>query len=189
MLAYCTPRNVWRGYSLRQRSRAATFRLMSFLASPDACARPREFALTTSAFTYTPEMDGPAAWLRLGIAVVISTIGGVGTWSAVVVLPAVQNEFGTARADASLPYSMLMISFGLSRVLMGRLADRFGVEWSVGLGAVLLGTGYIAAAAAPTLFTFTLAHALLIAVGSSATFAPLIADISHWFSRRRGVAV
>jgi MFS family permease len=30
---------------------------------------------------------------------------------------------------------------------------------------------------------------LVIGFGSSATFAPLIADISHWFDRRRGIAV
>lgn len=34
-----------------------------------------------------------------------------------------------------------------------------------------------------------LAHGLLIGVGCSATFGPLMADISHWFLRRRGIAV
>jgi MFS family permease len=146
-------------------------------------------ALTLSAITRNSDIDGRAAWLRLALAVVLSTIGGVGMWSAVVALPAVQAEFGTARADASLPYSLLMISFGFSGVVMGRFADRFGVAWPAAIGAILLGLGYLAAGAAPTLGTFALAHGLLIAVGSSATFAPLIADVSHWFLRRRGIAV
>jgi MFS family permease len=120
---------------------------------------------------------------------VLSTIGGVGLWSAVVALPAVQAEFGTARAAAALPYSLLTISFGFGGVLMGRLADRFGIAWPAGIGAVLLGLGYVAAAAAPSMPAFALAHALLIGIGSSATFAPLMADISHWFVRRRGIAV
>jgi MFS family permease len=34
-----------------------------------------------------------------------------------------------------------------------------------------------------------LAHGLLIGIGSSASFGPLMADISHWFVRRRGIAV
>jgi MFS family permease len=119
---------------------------------------------------------------------VLSTIGGVGLWSAVVALPAVQAEFGTARAAAALPYSLLTISFGFGGVLMGRLADRFGIAWPAGIGAVLLGLGYVAAAAAPSMPAFALAHALLIGIGSSATFAPLMADISHWFVRRRGIA-
>ncbi|HEX2727100.1 MAG TPA: MFS transporter [Beijerinckiaceae bacterium] len=137
----------------------------------------------------TTDIDGRAAWLRLAIAVVLSTIGGVGLWSAVVALPAVQAEFGTARADAALPYSLLTISFGFGGVLMGRLADRVGIAWPAGIGALLLGLGYVAAAAAPSMLTFALAHALLIGIGSSATFAPLIADTSHWFVRRRGIAV
>ena len=145
--------------------------------------------MTASGIARTTDIDGRAAWLRLAMSLVLSTIGGVGMWSAVVALPAVQAEFGTARADASLPYSFLMISFGFSGVLMGRLADRYGVAVPAGIGAVLLGLGYLAAGTAPTLLTFALAHAFLIAVGSSATFAPLIADVSHWFLRRRGIAV
>jgi MFS family permease len=145
--------------------------------------------VTASGIARTTDIDGRAAWLRLAMSLVLSTIGGVGMWSAVVALPAVQAEFGSARADASLPYSFLMISFGFSGVLMGRLADRYGVAVPAGIGAVLLGLGYLAAGTAPTLLTFALAHAFLIAVGSSATFAPLIADVSHWFLRRRGIAV
>jgi MFS family permease len=37
---------------------------------------------------------------------------------------------------------------------------------------------------------FVVAQALMIGMlGSSATFGPLVADISHWFHRRRGIAV
>ena len=149
----------------------------------------RSLTLRASAAAANADIDGRAAWRRLAISVVLSTIGGVGMWSAVVALPAVQAEFGTARADAALPYSLLTISFGFGGVLMGRLADRFGIAWPAGIGAVLLGLGYVAAAAAPSMLTFALAHALLIGIGSSATFAPLMADISHWFVRRRGIAV
>jgi MFS family permease len=104
--------------------------------------------VTATVVPRSTDIDGHAAWLRLGLAVVLSTIGGVGMWSAVVALPAVQAEFGTARADASLPYSLLMISFGFSGVVMGRLADRYGVAWPASIGAVLLGLGYLAAGAA-----------------------------------------
>ncbi|HEX2135384.1 MAG TPA: MFS transporter, partial [Microvirga sp.] len=89
-------------------------------------------------------VDSPAAWLRLGLAVLISTIGGVGMWSVVVVLPAVEAEFGVARAGASLPYSLTMIGFAFGGVLMGRLSDRFGVTVPLALGAAALGLGYAA---------------------------------------------
>ena len=33
-------------------------------------------------------IDGPYAWLRLAVSVLLATIGGVGGWAVVVVLPA-----------------------------------------------------------------------------------------------------
>ena len=53
---------------------------------------------------------------------------------------------------------------------------------------VSLGIGFIASGLAPNILVFSLAN-FLIGVGSSGAFAPLIADISHWFTRRRGIAV
>lgn len=120
----------------------------------------------------------------------LSTIGGIGMWSVVVVLPAVQAEFGVARSAASLPYTVTMIGFGLGGILMGRLSDRFGIMFPVVGGTIALGLGYVAAASAATLWQFAAVQAVLIGcLGSSASFAPLMADISLWFTRRRGIAV
>ena len=130
------------------------------------------------------------AWLRLGICVVLSTLGGISLWSVVVVLPAVQAEFAVDRATASLPYTLTMIGFAIGGVMMGRLADRFGIMLPALIGAVALSLGYIAAANATSLWQFALAHGLLIALcGGAASFGPIVADISHWFVRRRGIAV
>src|SRR5262245_11722306 len=81
------------------------------------------------------EAESAYAWLRLWVSLALSTIGGVGMWSVVVALPAVQAEFGVARADASLPYTLTMIGFGLAGIVMGRLSDRFGIMVPVLVGA------------------------------------------------------
>jgi MFS family permease len=134
--------------------------------------------------------ESPYAWLRLAIAVLISAIGGVGMWSVVVALPVVQAEFSGGRAGASLPFMLTMIGFAFGGVGMGKLADRFGITVPVLGGAVALGVGYVAAGLSTSLWQFALAHGILIgALGSSAMFGPLIADVSHWFTRRRGIAV
>jgi MFS family permease len=136
------------------------------------------------------DVETPYAWLRLAVSLLISTIGSVGMWSAVVVLPAVQQEFGVARADASLPYTVSMILFVFGQILMGRIADRFGVLAAVVTGAIALALGYVGASLATSLWQLVAAYGLLIGfLGSSSTFAPVIADVSHWFSRRRGMAV
>ena len=82
-----------------------------------------------------PAPDSRYAWWRLAASLAISTIGGVGLWSAVVVLPAIQAEFGIDRGSASLPYTATMIGFAIGGVGMGRLADRFGIVVPLVIGA------------------------------------------------------
>jgi MFS family permease len=124
------------------------------------------------------------------VSIALMTFGASGMYVVAVVLPAVQADFGVARADASIPYTLLMIGFGIGGMMMGKLADRYGVMIPLLIGGVGVGAGYAAAALAPNIWTFALAHGVLIGfVGNSSTFAPLIADTSLWFVKRRGLAV
>ena len=130
-----------------------------------------------------------AAW-RLGVAVLIMTLGASGMYVVPVALPAVQADFGAARGQASLPFSMLMLGFGFGGLVMGRLADRHGVMLPLIIGGTALGIGFASAAFAPSLLVFNLIHGLLIGfAGSSATFSPMVADTSLWWVKRRGIAV
>jgi MFS family permease len=136
------------------------------------------------------DIDSRYAWSRLLSAALIGTIGNVGMWSVVVVLPAVQAEFGVDRASAALPYTLTLLGFGFGGVIAGRLADRFGVMLPIIGGAIALGLGYIATGYSQNLWQFAIAHGVLIGLlGTSTVFAPLIADITHWFNRRRGIAL
>ena len=138
----------------------------------------------------TSEPESLYACVRLGASLALMTIGGVGMYAMAVALAPVQAEFAAARGDASLPYTLTMIGFGLGGIFMGRLADRFGVIVPVLLGGGCLGVGFIVAGMAPNLLTFAIVHGLLIGfLGCSGTFAPLVADISMWFTRHRGIAV
>jgi MFS family permease len=134
--------------------------------------------------------ESPYAWLRLAASLALMTLGGVAMYGVTVALPAVQVEFGAARADAALPYTLTMIGFGIGGILMGTLADRYGVIVPVVLGALGLGSGLILAGMSGSILQFALAHGALAGLlGCSATFAPLVADTSLWFTRRRGIAV
>jgi len=136
------------------------------------------------------EADSRYAWTRLAVTLALMTIGSGAMYIVAVVLPPVQAEFGVGRADASLPYTLMMIGFGVGGVLMGRLADRFGVMVPVFVGAAGLGSGFIAAGMTGSIWSFALVHGVLLGMlGSAATFAPLVADTSLWFVRRRGIAV
>jgi MFS family permease len=137
----------------------------------------------------TGEVDSAYAWRRLLASVLISTIGGVGMWSIAVVLPTLQADFGVSRADVSLAYTAVMFGAVVGGPAMGWLSDRFGIVSSVAAGAAMLALGLALASQTATMGQFALVHGLLIGVGTSASFGPIIADISLWFERRRGVAV
>ena len=147
--------------------------------------------MTQSANSQTDHAaDSRYAVLRLMITLLLMTIGSGGMYVVAVTLPAVQAEFGVARADASLPYTALMIGFGVGGVLMGRLADRFGVMVPLLIGASSLGVGFVLCGLSGGIAGFVLIHGVLIGLlGSSASFAPLVADTSLWFVKRRGMAV
>ena len=146
--------------------------------------------MTSAETTPLHRPDSRYAMLRLALTLLIMTIGSSGMYVVSVMLPAVQLEFGIDRAEASLPYTLLMLGFGFGGVLMGKLADRVGVMWPLLIGSVCLGLGYIACGTAGGIVSFTIAQALLVGLlGASATFAPLVADTSLWFVKRRGIAV
>ena len=135
-----------------------------------------------------PAPDSGAAWLRLAVTILVATIGGVGMWSVVVALPAVQAEFGVPRAEVSLAFTLTMVGGATGGVAMGRLLDRAGIVPVLLVGAAFLAVGYVGAAYAGSFIAYALAQ-VVIGFGSSIALGPLMADISHWFVRRRGVAV
>ncbi len=139
----------------------------------------------------TPEpfvADSPAAWRRLGLALCIGAVGSVGMWSVVVALPVVQSAFAATRGEISGAFTLAMLGFGVGGVVIGRVTDRLGIVPAIALGMLALAIGYVTAGLSVALWQFVIAH-FAIGLGSSATFAPLMAEVSHWFERRRGMAV
>ncbi len=133
-------------------------------------------------------LDGRYAFSRLAWSLLFGAIVCIGSWSVVVALPAVQADFGVVRGAASWPYTLMMIGFAGGAIGMGRLVDRLGIVTPILIAAVSLGAGYVGAGLSPSLAVYALAH-LFIGFGCSIGFAPLIADVSHWFRRRRALAV
>jgi MFS family permease len=126
--------------------------------------------------------------VRLALAVAIGSVGGVGMWSVVVALPVVQAEFGASRGSVSLAFTLTMLGFGLGGVATGRITDRFGIVAAMALSIAVLGSSYVIAGLSTTLWQF-IAIYFLVGLGTSVTFAPLMAEVSHWFERYRGLAV
>jgi MFS family permease len=136
----------------------------------------------------TSETDSRYAWARLIITMLAGIIANAGMWAVIVIMPAVQAEFDASRADASLPYTLTMIGFALGNFVIGRAVDRFGVTLSLIFAAIGTAAGLGLAIISPSIAMLSFAQ-LIIGFASAVGFGPLIADISHWFLRRRGIAV
>ena len=134
-------------------------------------------------------IDSAYAFRRLLTALAIMTLGSVGMYVVVVLLPEVQKEIGISRADAALPYTVLMISFGIGGIVMGRWADRIGVFKVLLIGATGNLIGFVWASQSPNIISLALAHGLIGLLGGAASFAPLLADTALWWKKRRGIAV
>lgn len=135
-------------------------------------------------------IDSRYAFWRLVIALLAMLMGSSCMFAVAVVLPEVQAEFGVSRSDATLPYTLMMIGFGVGGVYMGKIADRFGVTISLLIGSAGILIGFIWAGLSTSIMGFAMAHGLFLGLlGTSSTFAPLVADTSLWWNKRRGIAV
>tara|TARA_R110000868_G_scaffold50260_1_gene160790 strand:- start:3160 stop:4476 length:1317 start_codon:yes stop_codon:yes gene_type:complete len=159
---------------------------MAVLTSTDENSAP---GLRPGAGSGAALIDSRYAWMRLAVSMALGTIGSIGFWGVVVILPAVQAEFAVDRGDASLPYTLTMAGFAAGNVLIGRYVDRLGIVLPVIVAALAMAVGFAGAAAATNIWMFALLQGVFVGVGTAASFGPLIADVSHWFRRRRGLAV
>ncbi|WP_299414051.1 MFS transporter [uncultured Sulfitobacter sp.] len=132
--------------------------------------------------------DSSYSWTRLALTLLVGTVINAGMWAIIVIMPAVEAEFGGTRAMASLPYTATMIGFATGNYVIGRAVDRFGITLSLIIAAVVTALGFGLATFSTSLVMLSVAQ-LIVGFASAVGFGPLIADISHWFVRRRGIAV
>ena len=137
----------------------------------------------------TAPIDSSYAWLRLATCLGLTTVGSAGMFVVVVALPAFQADYALTRAGASVPYTMVMAGFGAGSIIIGKIVDRLGVVRPIACSAIALALSYLLAGWADAFWLFNLAHVFIGFFGCAAVFAPLVADISKWFTRRRGLAV
>ena len=132
--------------------------------------------------------DSLYSWLRLAVSMVIGLVASASMWAVVVIMPSVELELSLTRAETSMPFTLLMLGYGLGSFVIGRLTDRVGIT-RVLIGATLgIVASFSGAIAAADIVQLSVAH-LALGLGAAAGFAPLMSDISHWFLKWRGTAI
>jgi MFS family permease len=134
------------------------------------------------------QVDSRYSWVRLAISMAAGTVACVGQWVIVLVIPQIQAEFGLDRGTAAMGYTFMMVGFAAGNIVLGRMVDRHGSAPVLMVAAATLTLGYGLSAFATAFWQVCLLQ-VLIGMATAAGFGPLIADLSHWFLKRRGIAV
>lgn len=99
------------------------------------------------------------------------------------------NEFGVSSTEISIAFSLHLIVFSLSTILMGRLTDKYGPRLAIGLGTILVSSGLILSSFAGALEHLYVTFGVLASIGAGAIYVPPILAISKWFKKKRGFAI
>ena len=104
-----------------------------------------------------------------------------------VFLKPVLTEFGWTRAMTSGAFSLSMIVFGLLSIVMGGLNDRYGPRIVLTLCGILSGLGYLMMSQISAIWQFYLLYGVVIGIGMSAAFVPVLSTVARWFVDRRSL--
>ncbi|MBW2610013.1 MAG: MFS transporter, partial [Deltaproteobacteria bacterium] len=97
------------------------------------------------------------------------------------------TEFGWTRAQTSAAYSFCIILSAFLSILVGRLTDRFGPRLVMTACGLSLGLGYVLTSWITAIWHLYIFYGLLIGFGMSGAYVPLLATVSRWFIKRRGI--
>lgn len=107
-----------------------------------------------------------------------------------VLLKPLSEDLGGSRLAVGAALPLLVFVGAIAGPVVGREADRRPIKLLMGLGVVLLSTGFVALSRAEALWQFYLAFGGLIAL-ATALLGPLPSTtlVNNWFARTRGTAI
>jgi MFS family permease len=134
-------------------------------------------------------IESRASWTAACLTLGILSISYGSPLLVVVGLKPIQETLGTDRSVVALAGALVWVGTGLGGIMMGWLADRIGIRFTVTIGAVMMAAG-LALSSIGSVWALYVGHGVLIGlVGNGAIYAPLVVHVTRWFDRRRGSAL
>src|SRR4051794_15673630 len=128
-------------------------------------------------------------WVVVAVGGLMGCMAVGAMFSLAVFLQPMTQDTGWSRAGISTAMTLNFLTMGAGGFMWGALSDRFGARVVVLAGSVLLGAGMVLASRATSLLEFQLVYGVLIGLSAGSFFAPMIALVSAWFDKHRGLAV
>ncbi len=127
-------------------------------------------------------------WLMVIAGFLILTVSWGSQYSFSVFLIPLTKEFGWSRANTAGIFSFNILVFGLGSIFAGRVTERLGPRLVIGVGGALVGGGLLLSALVQEIWQLYL-YGVVIGLGLSAGYGPLVGTISRWFIARRGLVM
>lgn len=123
------------------------------------------------------------------MVLVILAVAFGAPWITVVALKLIAAETAGMRSVPALATALAWIGFGTGGIVMGRIAEKVGVRWTVMFGAVMIGVGLALCTGGQTWQLYVGQGVFVGFLGIGGMNAPFYVYISRWFDRRRGSAL
>src|SRR5262245_29514773 len=137
----------------------------------------------------TPSIETRSSWIVASVSVALLSLSFGALWITAVGLKSIAADLGGARSAPSLANSLAWFGSSVGGIAMGRLADRFGIRWTVMFGAVSICIGLFISTLGET-WQLYVGHGIFMGLfGNAGLNAPLYVYVSRWFDRRRGSAL
>ncbi len=136
-----------------------------------------------------PSVETRSSWVVATVALAIMAIAFGAPWITVVALKDIAAEVNGERSVPALASALVWFGSGFGGILMGRIAERVGVRWTVITGSAMIAAGLVLSTLGPSLPLYV-GHGLFIGlIGLGGINAPFYVYVSRWFDRRRGSAL
>lgn len=144
---------------------------------------------TTKSVVYQESRISYYGWVVAGMALLANLVAFGLVYSFGVFFKPLASEFGWSRATTGGAFAAYAIIHNILALLTGRLTDRFGIRIVAAVAGSCLGLSMILMSRVTALWELYIYYISFFSVGVAATYAPMMATVSRWFTERRGFAI
>src|SRR6202140_3600781 len=160
------------------------------IPQPPACPAGRacnaKFMLQSPSL---PSVETRQSWVVATVVLGVMAVAFGAPWITVVALKNIAAEVNGERSIPAFAGALVWVGAGLGGIIMGRVAERVGVRWTVIGGAVMIAAGLLLFPLGPSMPLYVGHDFFIGMIGIGGINAPSYVYVSRWFDRRRGSAL
>src|SRR5271165_4920241 len=109
----------------------------------------------------TPSVETRTSWVVASVVLVVMAVAFGAPWITIVALKSIAAEVNGERSVPAFAGALMWIGSGLGGIVMGRVAERLGIRFTVIFGAAMIATGLALSTLGPSLPLY-IGHGLFI---------------------------